>query len=450
MKSTNDRVGFIEKVGYGLGDTASNFYFQMFMIYLTFYYTDIFGISPAAVGTMLLVTRIWDTFNDPLMGIIADRTRTKWGKFRPYLIWMVIPFAVIGVFTFTTPDISYNGKIIYAYITYTLMMMAYTAINIPYSALMGVISPNSLVRTSLSSYRFVLAMVGTFIVQGATLPMVKFFGQGDQQKGFQMAMVVYAIAAIILFVITFATTKERVQPPKEQKSNLKEDLKDLLANKPWLILFVIGIFTLSNISIRSASIVYYFKYYVGNEDLSSLFMVLGTAGVIVGVMLTEPLSKRFGKRNLYMFLMGLTAILTAAFYLVPKEQIVAVFALHIIISTVMGPTAPLIWAMYADTADYSEWKSGRRATGLVFSAATFAQKFGWTIGGAIGGWLLAYYGFKANVEQTAETQNGIRLMISIIPAIGALLSTLTVRFYKLDDQLMKTIEIELKERKENE
>ena len=450
MKSTNDRVGFIEKVGYGLGDTASNFYFQMFMIYLTFYYTDIFGISPAAVGTMLLVTRIWDTFNDPLMGIIADRTRTKWGKFRPYLIWMVIPFAVIGVFTFTTPDISYNGKIIYAYITYTLMMMAYTAINIPYSALMGVISPNSLVRTSLSSYRFVLAMVGTFIVQGATLPMVKFFGQGDQQKGFQMAMVVYAIAAIILFVITFATTKERVQPPKEQKSNLKEDLKDLLANKPWLILFVIGIFTLSNISIRSASIVYYFKYYVGNEDLSSLFMVLGTAGVIVGVMLTEPLSKRFGKRNLYMFLMGLTAILTAAFYLVPKEQIVAVFALHIIISTVMGPTAPLIWAMYADTADYSEWKSGRRATGLVFSAATFAQKFGWTIGGAIGGWLLAYYGFKANVEQTAETQNGIRLMISIIPAIGALLSTLTVRFYKLDDQLMKTIEIELKERKKNE
>ena len=450
MKSTNGRVSFIEKVGYGLGDTASNFYFQMFMIYLTFYYTDIFGISPAAVGTMLLVTRIWDTFNDPLMGIIADRTRTKWGKFRPYLIWMVIPFAVIGVFTFTTPDISYNGKIIYAYITYTLMMMAYTAINIPYSALMGVISPNSLVRTSLSSYRFVLAMVGTFIVQGATLPMVKFFGQGDQQKGFQMAMVVYAIAAIILFVITFATTKERVQPPKEQKSNLKEDLKDLLANKPWLILFVIGIFTLSNISIRSASIVYYFKYYVGNEDLSSLFMVLGTAGVIVGVMLTEPLSKRFGKRNLYMFLMGLTAILTAAFYLVPKEQIVAVFALHIIISTVMGPTAPLIWAMYADTADYSEWKSGRRATGLVFSAATFAQKFGWTIGGAIGGWLLAYYGFKANVEQTAETQNGIRLMISIIPAIGALLSTLTVRFYKLDDQLMKTIEIELKERKENE
>ena len=450
MKSTNGRVSFIEKVGYGLGDTASNFYFQMFMIYLTFYYTDIFGISPAAVGTMLLVTRIWDTFNDPLMGIIADRTRTKWGKFRPYLIWMVIPFAVIGVFTFTTPDISYNGKIIYAYITYTLMMMAYTAINIPYSALMGVISPNSLVRTSLSSYRFVLAMVGTFIVQGATLPMVKFFGQGDQQKGFQMAMVVYAIAAIILFVITFATTKERVQPPKEQKSNLKEDLKDLLANKPWLILFVIGIFTLSNISIRSASIVYYFKYYVGNEDLSSLFMVLGTAGVIVGVMLTEPLSKRFGKRNLYMFLMGLTAILTAAFYLVPKEQIVAVFALHIIISTVMGPTAPLIWAMYADTADYSEWKSGRRATGLVFSAATFAQKFGWTIGGAIGGWLLAYYGFKANVEQTVETQNGIRLMISIIPAIGALLSTLTVRFYKLDDQLMKTIEIELKERKENE
>ena len=450
MKSTNDRVGFIEKVGYGLGDTASNFYFQMFMIYLTFFYTDVFGISPAAVGTMFLVTRIWDTFNDPIMGIIADRTNSKWGKFRPYLIWIAIPLAVIGVLTFTTPEISDTGKLIWAYVMYTLMMMAYTAINIPYSALMGVISPNSLVRTSVSSYRFILAMAGTFVIQLATRPMVKFFGQGNEQKGFQMAMVVYGIAAIILFVITFVTTKERVRPPREQKSNLKEDLKDLFKNKPWLILFIIGIFTLSYLSIRMASIVYYFKYYIGNEDLASYFLGFGTVGVIIGIALTEPLAKRFGKRNLYMFLMGLTAIVTAAFYLLPKEQIVAIFALHFIISMVMGPTAPLVWAMYADTADYSEWKWGRRATGLVFSAATFAQKFGWTIGGAIGGWLLAYFGFQANVEQTAEAQNGIRLMISVVPAIWAVLSTIAVWFYKLDDQLMKQIEQELTERKESE
>lgn len=450
MKSTNDRVGFIEKVGYGFGDTASNFYFQMFMIYLTFFYTDVFGISPAAVGTMFAVTRIWDTFNDPIMGIIADRTNSKWGKFRPYLIWIVIPLAVIGVLTFTTPEISDTGKLIWAYVMYTLMMMAYTAINIPYSALMGVISPNSLVRTSVSSYRFILAMAGTFVIQLATRPMVKFFGQGNEQKGFQMAMVVYGIAAIILFVITFVTTKERVRPPREQKSNLKEDLKDLFKNKPWLILFIIGIFTLSYLSIRMASIVYYFKYYIGNEDLASYFLGFGTVGVIIGIALTEPLAKRFGKRNLYMFLMGLTAIVTAAFYLLPKEQIVAIFALHFIISMVMGPTAPLVWAMYADTADYSEWKWGRRATGLVFSAATFAQKFGWTIGGAIGGWLLAYFGFQANVEQTAEAQNGIRLMISVVPAIWAVLSTIAVWFYKLDDQLMKQIEQELTERKESE
>ncbi len=450
MKLAHDRVGFVEKVGYGLGDTASNFYFQMFMIYLTFFYTDVFGISPAAVGTMFFVTKLWDTFNDPIMGVIADRTNTRWGKFRPYLIWMVVPFAAIGVLTFTTPDFSVTGKLVYAYITYTLMMMAYTAINIPYSALMGVISPNSLVRTSVSSYRFILAMAGTFIIQGATQPMVDFFGQGNEQKGFQMAMVVYAIAAIILFLITFVTTKERVQPPKEQKSNLKDDLKDLLANKPWLILFVIGIFTLFNIAIRNAAILYYFKYYLGNQNLSGLFMMLGTLGVMVGVALTGPLSKRFGKRKLYMFLMGFTAILTAAFYLLPNDQIVGIFVLHIIISTVMGPTAPLIWAMYADTADYSEWKFGRRATGLVFSAATFAQKFGWTMGAAIGGWLLAYFGFQANVEQTPEALKGIRLMISIIPAIAALLSTLSVSFYKLDDGLMKQIEQELTERKESE
>ena len=450
MPTSKDKVTFLEKVGYGLGDTASNFYFQMFMIYLTFFYTDVFGISPAAVGTMFFVTKMWDTFNDPIMGVLADRTNTRWGKFRPYLIWMVIPFGVIGVLTFTTPDLSASGKLIYAYITYTLMMMAYTAINIPYSALMGVISPNSLVRTSVSSYRFILAMAGTFIVQGATLPMVNFFGKGSEQKGFQMAMVVYAIAAIILFLITFLTTKERVQPAKEQQSTLKEDLKDLMANKPWLILFVIGIFTLFNIAIRNAAIMYYFKYYIGNQNLSSLFMMLGTIGVMVGVALTGPLSKIFGKRKLYMFLMGLTAVLTALFYLIPKDQIVAVFAMHILISTVMGPTAPLIWAMYADTADYSEWKSGHRATGLVFSAATFAQKFGWTIGAAIAGWLLAAFGFKANIEQTPEALNGIRLMISIIPAAAALLSTISVSFYNLDDELMKKIEVELKERKGTE
>jgi glycoside/pentoside/hexuronide:cation symporter, GPH family len=447
MSIESVKISIKEKIGYGLGDTASNFFFQMFMNFLLFFYTDVFGIPAAAAGTMFLVTRIWDTFNDPLMGVIADRTNTKWGKFRPYLIWIVIPFAIIGVLTFTTPNLSVTGKIIYAYITYTLMMMAYTAINIPYSALMGVISPNSLERTSLSSYRFVLAFVGAFIIQGLTLPLVEFLGKGNQAKGFQLTMVFYSVLAVILFLITFSTTKERVQPPKDQKTSLKSDLKDLAHNQPWLVLFFLGIFALSYISIRSGSIMYYFKYYLGRETLASVFMVSGTVGVIIGVMLTEYFSKKFGKRNLYMILMGITSVLTIIFYFIKPEQIVLIFAVHILISFIMGPTAPLIWAMYADTADYSEWKFGRRATGLVFSAATFAQKFGWTIGGALAGWLLAYYGFKANVVQSMETQNGIRMMMSIIPAAGSILATVAAIFYKIDEPLMKKIEIELAERK---
>ena len=447
MSIESVKISIKEKIGYGLGDTASNFFFQMFMNFLLFFYTDVFGIPAAAAGTMLFVTKIWDTFNDPIMGVIADRTNTKWGKFRPYLIWIVIPFAIIGVLTFTTPNLSVNGKIIYAYITYTLMMMAYTAINIPYSALMGVISPNSIERTSLSSYRFVLAFVGAFIIQGLTLPLVEFFGKGNQPKGFQLTMVFYSVLAVILFLITFSTTKERVHPPKEQKTSLKSDLKDLAHNQPWLVLFFLGIFALSYISIRSGSIMYYFKYYLGRETLASVFMVSGTVGVIIGVMLTEYFSKKFGKRNLYMILMGITSVLTIIFYFIKPEQIVLIFAVHILISFIMGPTAPLIWAMYADTADYSEWKFGRRATGLVFSAATFAQKFGWTIGGALAGWLLAYYGFKANVVQSMETQNGIRMMMSIIPAAGSILATVAAIFYKIDEPLMKKIELELAERK---
>ncbi len=444
---TTQKLSIKEKIGYGLGDTASNFYFQMFINFLLFFYTDVFGIPAAAAGTMFLVTRIWDTVNDPLMGVIADRTNTKWGKFRPYLVWGSLPIAVIGVFTFSTPELSVTGKIIYAYITYTLMMMAYTFINIPYSALMGVLSPNSLERTSLSSYRFILAFVGGFIIQGLTLPMVEYFGGGDQAFGFQMAMVVYSVLGVVLFLVTFATTKERVSPPKEQKTSLKNDIKDLLNNRPWVVLFFMGVFSLSYIVIRSGTILYYFKYFVGKESLATLFLVLGTVGVIIGVAATEPLTKIFGKRKLYLIVMIITTILTVFFYFIPKEQIFLIFAMHILISMIMAPQAPLVWAMYADTADYSEWKNGRRATGLVFSAATFAQKLGIAIGGGFSGWLLAIFGFVANVEQTPEALNGIQLMMSVIPAIAGIGAVIAVLFYKLDDEKMKQIENDLTARK---
>lgn len=441
------KISIKEKIGYGLGDTASNFYWQMFMNFILFFYTDVFGIPAAAAGTLLLVTRIWDTGIDPFVGIVADRTNTKWGKFRPYLIWMSIPIGIIGVLTFTTPDLSVSHKIIYAYVTLTLLMAAYSAINTPYSALMGVLTPNSLERTSVSSYRFVLAFAAAFIVQGTTLPMVQFFGKGNQAVGFQWAMAIFSLAAVVLFFITFLTTKERVTPPKGQETSLKNDFKDLFKNRPWVVLFFTGIFILSYNSIRAGSVIYYFKYYVGNANLTSAFMVSGTVAVILGVMVTKYLTAWLGKRTLYMSLMACASILTILFYFIPKNNIPLVFITNILIAFILAPTAPLIWAMYADTADYSEWKFGRRATGLIFSAATFAQKFGWAIGGALTGWLLAYFGFVANTAQSTNAQEGIRLMISIIPAAGSILATLSMFFYNLDEPLMAQIEKDLTNRK---
>ena len=443
-----NKLSIKEKIGYGLGDTASNLYFQMFVNFLMFFYTDVFGIPAAAVGTMFLISRFWDAVNDPMMGIIADRTETKWGKFRPYLIWMSLPLAIIGVVTFTTPNFSMTGKIVYAYITYTLVMMAYTAINIPYSALMGVLSPNTKERTSISTYRFVLAYGGLFMVQGLTLKMVGFFGKGNQAVGFPFAMGVFGIIAVIMFYISFVTTKERVQPPAAQKNNLKSDLKDLMDNKPWLILLVMSIATLGYVIIRSGAVMYYFKYNLGREMLAPTFMVSGTIAVIAGVACTDFLTKLLGKKRLYTIVMALSSILTILFYFVPYENIVLIFVLHILITFAMAPQAPILWAMYADTADYSHWKNGRRATGLVFSAATFSQKFGIALGGGVAGWILAAFGFVANQTQTPESLNGIRLMMSIIPAIGSVIATIAIFFYPLDDKTMAKIEKEIAERAE--
>jgi GPH family glycoside/pentoside/hexuronide:cation symporter len=440
-------LSFGEKVGYGLGDTASNLYFQMIINFLLFFYTDVFGIPAAAAGTMLMISRFWDAANDPLMGIIADRTRTRWGKFRPYLVWISVPIAVIAVLTFTTPDLDVRGRIVYAYVTYTLLMMAYTAINIPYSALMGVLSPDSAERTAVSTYRFVLAYGGAFLVQGLTLPLVRLLGGGDQTVGFPLTMAAYGLLAAGLFYVTFATTRERVQPVRSERASLRSDLADLAGNRPWRILLVMSIASLAYAIVRSGSILYYFKYCVGDEDLAGLFMVTGTLAIIAGVACTQLLARRFGKKRLYVAVMGGCSLLTGLFYLVPPDRVVPVFALNVLTMLVMAPQAPLLWAMYADTADYSEWRTGRRATGLVFSAATFAQKFGIALGGGMAGWLLALFGFVPNAEQTPGTLAGIRLMMSFIPAAGALIATVAALFYELDDPRMDSIARDLAARR---
>ncbi|MEO5910964.1 MAG: MFS transporter [Pelobium sp.] len=456
-----------EKVAYGFGDFASSMFWKIFSVYLLFYYTDVFGISAAVVGTMFLVTRIWDAANDPIMGIIADRTDTKWGKFRPYILWMAIPFGIVGVLCFTTPDLALSGKIIYAYITYTLMMMVYTAVNVPYASLMGVMTADLKDRTTLSTFRFIFAFAGSILVLATAEPLVaalskKASGVIDAQQGWQYAMIIYALIAAILFYFTFAWTKERVRPPKEQKTSLKADLRNLATNKPWFILLGAGVSTLIFNSLRDGCAIYYFKYYFQNQEAfqlsvfniainySTLYLVLGQAANIVGVVLAKPISDIIGKKNTFLYAMLIATVLSCIFYFFKEDDLVLIFSFQFLISICAGIIFPLLWSMYADIADYSEWKTGRRATGLIFSSSSMSQKLGWTLGGALTGWMLAIYGFEANVAQTEETQTGIRMMLSFMPAAGAMLSAIFIGFYKLNDSLMVTITGELEERRVRE
>lgn len=436
-----------EKVGYGLGDFAANIVFQTVMIFLMFYYTDIYGIPAAAVGTLFLIARIWDAVNDPMMGAIADRTKSKHGRFRPWIKWTAIPFGVLAVLMFTTPDFSVSGKIVYAYVTYILMMMVYTANNIPYGALSGVMTSDSVERTSLNSYRFVFGQSAAIMVQAATLPLIAFFGAGDKALGYQLTMALFAAIAVVMFYITFYNTTERIEPRKTQSTPLKEDLKDLMQNRPWMILFLMGLVTFIFLSLRIAVGLYYFKYYVGDENLFSMFAVLGTIGLIIGIPLSKPLTKKFGKRNTYIASNVLSGLAVITLFLPSPDQYIIAYIISALVGFFNGPGVPILWAMYADTADYSEWRFKRRATGIVFSAATFGQKFGWGIGGAITGWLLTLFHYVPNTTQTPDAIFGIKLMLSIIPGILMILSAGLLFFYKLSESFMEEIQVELANRR---
>lgn len=448
MTIPTPRLSFREKFAYGLGDTASNFFFQAFNLFLFYYYTDVFGIPAVAVGTMMLFTRVLDAVTDPLMGILADRTNTRWGKFRPWILWGAIPYGLLGYLMFANPDLGDSGKLIYAYVTYSLMWLAYTVVNIPYSALMGVMSPSSEDRTSLSTYRFVCAFAAAFLIGGFTLPLKDLLGGDNPADGFRYTMAIFAVISVALFFYTFSQTKERVQPPPQQDASLKKDFLGLLANRPWLVLFVAAFLTLTNVGVRNGAGIYYFKYCVGDEAKFSLFAMLGTLAFIGGALSTKLFTKFFSRRSLMISLTAANAVTMGAFYFVDPQNIVLLHALNIIGSFLVGPTPAIVWSMYADTADYGEWKTKRRTTGLVFSAAVFAQKMGMAIGSAMMGWILAYCGFVANTTQTPTALGGIMILFSLLPAAFALLSGLAIFFYPLDEPEVRQIEQELAARKE--
>lgn len=446
--NSSGKLSFREKLGYGLGDTASHFVWDMVGFWILIFYTDTFGITAAAAGTIMLIARAWDMISDPLMGIIADRTQTRWGKFRPYILWMALPYSILAVLTFSTPNIGETGKIIYAAVTYLSLMTVFTAINLPYSSLGAVMTGDSMERAGLNSYRFIFAFVGQLIVSGTALTLANYFGKGDQAKGYQITLGLFAIISFILFMITFSSTRERVHPPKAQKASLKEDFKGLLKNRPWLILFFVGIISFIMFAMQNLSVAYYFKYYIGKEEGVQLFNVIGTVALIVTIPVSKPLAKRFGKRTVFLFSSLFSGMFFILLYFPGVNNMKLIYLFNILAKMSYAPAVPLLWTMLADTADYAEWKSGRRATGLVFSAATFAQKAGWGIGGALAGWLLAIFKFAPNVEQSAEAITGIKLMISVFPGILYMSCSILLFFYSIDKETCELMEKELQERRE--
>ncbi len=439
-----------EKIGYSLGDTASHFVWDMVGFWLLFFYTDVYGISAAAAGTIMLIARFWDMAVDPIIGVISDRTKTRWGKFRPYILFGAIPYAVLALLTFSTPNLGETGKIVYATATYVLLMTAYAAINLPYSALGAVMTNDTYERAGLNTFRFIAGFTGQFVVTGLALTMAEFFGGGNKAQGFQYTVLMFAILSLVFFFITFKTTKERVQPPKAQENSLKEDIRNLFNNKAWIILALVGIISFIMFAMQNAAIAYYFKYYLARENNVQLFNVIGTIALIVGLPLSKPLAKRFGNRNVFIGSSLISGLFFILIYVAGAADLTLIYIFNIMAKIAYAPAVPLLWTMIADSADYGEWTTGRRATGLYFSAAVFAQKAGWGIGAAIAGWILAASSFVPNAEQTETAITGIKLLVSVIPGILYMLCALFMIFYKIDSGTTALMKKELDARRSTE
>jgi glycoside/pentoside/hexuronide:cation symporter, GPH family len=485
MSEATQRLSFREKIGYGFGDLASCLFWATVMSQLLFFYTDIFGLTGKAAGIMFFVSRILDAFFDVVIGMTADRTKSRWGKFRPYLLWGAVPLAVSAVLAFTTPSFGEVGNLIYAYVTFILFMFLYSTINIPYTALLGVISGDPVERTSASSFKFIGAYLGGFIVSATVLPLAAHFGHESVAKGWQITMSFYGAAAVIFFLITFLSTHERIQPIAKERTSIKNDLKDLSKNVPWMLLFAVTILFILFVCIRMSVTTHYFKYYVGEqasplltqisnffiqyvlnpvsgilgsqaaplidgshkfgfEVLASVFNTIGQGLSLVGVLLVPWFAKLVGRKSAVIILFVAALVFTGSFYFFKPEDLFLIFIFQFFGSLTGGPISALLWVLYADTADYSEWKTGRRATGLVFSASIMSNKIGWAVGSMIAAFILDQTGFVANIVQNIDVQNGLKAMMSVIPVVvGTVALIILAFFYKLDEPTMATVKAEL-------
>lgn len=469
-----EKIGLREKIGYGFGDAASSMFWKIFGMYSLFFYTDVFGITAAAAGTMFLAARLWDSFFDVFVGIISDRTKSRWGKYRPYLLWFAIPFAVMGAFTFFVPDFGQSGKLVYAYITYSLMMIVYSLINVPYASLLGAISANPTERNSLASYRMSFAFIGSFVTFMLLQPLIDFysktFGDAGTIKastavesnistlpvGWVMGVGTIGIICVILFLLCFSWTRERVsQIQSDNNVSVKQDLKNLFRNAPWWILVATGLAALLFNAVRDSVAIYYFRDYVKVNfrmagtgwDMTTIYFLVGQAANLIGVMAAPAISARYGKKRTYMIAVLAAGMLSTGFYFIPNS-ITWILIFQFLISIFAGYVLPLLWSMFADIVDHQELLTGRRATGLIFSSSSMSQKLGWALGSALSGWILALFKYVPNaIEQSAQTVHGEILMISIIPALCCILAFVGMLFYPLSDRRVKEIAEELNQKR---
>lgn len=460
---TTEKIGLREKIGYGFGDAASSMFWKIFGMYSLFFYTDVFGITAAAAGTMFLVARLWDSFFDIFVGIMSDRTKTRWGKYRPYLLWFAVPFAVMGVITFYTPDFGQTGKLVYAYVTYSLMMVVYSLINVPYASLLGSITSNPNERNSLSSYRMSFAFIGSFVTFMLLQPLVDFYAkQFDEETvvksventistspiGWVLGVGTIGVVCVVLFLLCFSWTKERVtQIESEENVSVKQDLKNLFHNSPWWILIGTGLAALLFNAIRDSVAIYYFRDYVQVNyrmagtgwDMTTIYFLVGQAANLIGVMAAPAVSAKYGKKRTYMISILMAGILSTGFYFV-SNNVMLILVLQFFTSVFAGYVLPLLWSMFADIVDHQELTTGRRATGLIFSSSSMSQKLGWALGAALSGWILAIFNYNPQAaQQASETILGERLMISFFPAFCCLLAFVGMLFYPLSDKKVKEI-----------
>lgn len=486
MAQASEKLSVIEKVGYSLGDLAANLIFQTLVTFIAFFYTDVYAIPAATASTIIFVAGMAGACFSPVMGLIADRTNTRWGKFRPWILWTAVPFGAITLLTFNTPDLGEYGKVLYAFVTYTLLLLVYSANNLPYAALSGVITGDMKERNSMSAYRFVAVMIAQFIIQVLLLPLVLILGGGDKTEGFKNTMTLFSIVGVVFFLITFLTTTERVIPKPEQRSTILQDIKDLLGNKPWIVMLLVTVLVFVTLALKGGSYVYYFEYFVSETHLASflqdsgfngairalndlmasagltefqwpkdtsisglsVFNGIGIIFMIIGIGFSKFFADRYGKRNTYGVSLLVSTFFILVFYFFSPESIGLMFASQLLHGFSYGISIPVLWAMIADVADYSEWKNNHRATAIIFAAMLFGLKFGLTIGGSLVAAILAANSYDAEaISQTPQAINGIKLSVSLYSALPFLVAVGCLFFYEINKKMELRIEQDLKLRR---